>query len=127
MTKDVNDNSVCWKTAVDKQGYNCSSGSTEWIPGKCFLDCPVGFRENAQSCLIPTKRRRLAQLECPYLSVLSGDKCTPSSTFLWILSLFTILVAVLAYKLSTTSRQPGYLDDVKISNSPPLNSAWRLN
>jgi hypothetical protein len=126
MTKDPNDNSVCWKTPVTKTGYNCATGFTEWIPTKCFIDCPTGFRENAQSCIIPTKKRRLAQLECPYLSVLNGDKCTPASMFFWILSIFTILVAFFAYRLTIKSGYSSYGDDVKISRPPPANSAWRF-
>jgi len=127
MTKDPVDNSACWKAYVAKTGLSCAAGYTEWIPDKCFIDCPTGFRENAQSCLIPTKRRRLAQLVCPYLSVLTGDKCTPSSTFFWILSIFTFFVVILTYKLfMSSSNSHAFLDDVKVSRSPSLNSAWRI-
>lgn len=127
MTKDVNDNSVCNKISVPKIGYSCDAGYTEWLPNKCFVDCPNGFRESGQSCIIPTRKRRIAQLICPYLSVLVGKQCTASLAFFWVISIFTIFVVFLAYKLSvsTHSKKDIYTDDIKISNPPPLDSAWR--
>lgn len=93
-TKDLTDNSICLKTSVAVQGFGCAAGYTEWIPGQCFLDCPVTFRENGQSCLIPLQRRQLAQFNCPYLYALSDEACVPSPTFLWLLSLLVVLFGI---------------------------------
>jgi hypothetical protein len=96
-TKDSIDNSICNKSSIAVQGFGCANGYTEWIPGRCFLDCPVAFRENGQTCLIPLRRRQLAEPQCPYLFVLSGEKCKPSSTFLWLLSLAVVLIGIIAF------------------------------
>jgi len=63
----------------------------------CYIDCPVGFRENAQACLIPTIRRKLTPLICPPLFVISGDSCTASATLLWLTSIFSIFLAFMYY------------------------------
>jgi hypothetical protein len=129
FTKDLNDNSVCYKAFVAKVGYNCAAGYTEWIPNKCFMDCPNGFRESAQSCIIPSRRRRTAPLICPYLSVLVGKQCTASPAFFWVISIFTIVVVFLAYKLSIVThpkKVQGSYDDSKIASSPATDSAWRF-
>jgi len=86
MTPDTADNSTCWKTPVSKgNNLSCSAGYTEWLPGNCYIDCPVGYRENGQSCLIPTLKRRTVQPVCPVLFSLEGDSCNASPILLLII------------------------------------------
>lgn len=120
-TVDLSDNSICWKTPVTKTGYGCPAGNTEWLPGSCYRDCPIGFRENAQSCIIPIRRRRITQFTCPSFFVLTGNSCIPSPTLLLII--FSLIV-VFIYKWNATPK--AVHDATHISPAPPLNSAWRF-
>ena len=95
-TKDPNDNSVCIKASTALQGFGCPPGSTEWIPNRCFVDCPSLFRENAQTCLIPLIRRQTAVPACPSFYFLSGQQCVRSTAFIWALSISALLIIVLA-------------------------------
>lgn len=92
---DLQDNSRCWKSFSTKV-VSCPTGTTEWMPNKCYLDCPAGFRENGQSCLIPTLRRRVVPPNCPYLYNFNGETCDPGFfiIFLFVFGLLLLIAAV---------------------------------
>ena len=79
MTLDGADNALCLKPIpIAKNGFGCATGFTEWRTGLCFLDCPVGFRELGESCVISTVSRKTLQPTCIFLFELTGDVCNPS-------------------------------------------------
>lgn len=118
---DASNNSVCWKTPTTKVGA-CAAGTTEWMPNSCYRDCPAGFRENGQSCLIPTSKRRLTLPLCPYLFTLSGDFCNPSA-FLLLVSL--ALIVCVGYGMTRISCKPLYgaipTTTLKSTKSAPMS------
>jgi hypothetical protein len=92
-TIDTSNNSLCWKISIPKNGP-CPDGYTAWTPTACYADCPVGFRENGQSCILPTIKRKIILPTCPYLFNLIGDTCQPSN---FIYFLIIVLVLLLMY------------------------------
>lgn len=96
-TIDMSDNTICWKTSIPKNGP-CPDGYTAWTPTACYADCPAGFRENGQSCILPTLKRKVVLPTCPYLFNLQGDMCQPSTLIYFIIILLVILLLIYKFQ-----------------------------
>ena len=103
-TVDVNDNVLCWKDFEAKVGTNCDTGTTEWTPGQCYVDCPPTFHDNGQSCIKPTLKRRTASLVCNYFFTLNGANCELSTTIIFSIALIIFLLFAFMFMSSFKSK-----------------------